>query len=668
MTVQPEPDASSGIQAAAGSPEAARGQNAFASTAAAAVVGLVLLSALFGVWAWQYGGWFGTALYPGVAVLAAGLALLALFAPARIRVRGWAAVALAAFLALGAWAGLSALWSPAPDVAIQDAQRILAYATAFAVGLWTCALLSPRIHLALVPLAAAGLFAGLITLWLILTGDDLRQLLDRGTLQYPLGYRNANAAFFLIASLPAVGLAASRALDWRLRGLALATATLCLQLGALGQSRGSILGVGAVLVVFVVAHRDRARAVGWLALAVVPALVVVPALTDLYSVIDQRDDAATLGALRDAGRMVTLGFVLSLALGLAAAFAERRRPISDETLRRANRVVAVAAAVVAVTGLAGFAAVTGDPIGWVGDRADEFLTQGSPEGTQGSSRFQLNAGTERDDLWRVALDDARDSPVLGEGAGSFYYSYLESRSAEGVASARDAHSVEMETLGELGIPGLVLLLLGFVAAIAGAVRAARTGAAAAALSGFALVAFTYWFVHASLDWFFPFPALTASVFALLGSACAPALLEARPFRRGPLRWSAVAFATALAVSVVPPYLSERYVDAAYEGWQSDRAQAFRDLDRAEAANPLAEEPMLARGAIARAAGDREAAIEAFEEAARKRPEEWASHYFLAQLFARSDPGRARQEYRTALEQNPLGPRLQDFGERFEGGR
>ena len=65
-------------------------------------------------------------------------------------------VALAAPIALGGWAALSAVWSPAPDLAIADGQRILAYAVAFALGLWLCDLLGDRLHLALVPLAVAG--------------------------------------------------------------------------------------------------------------------------------------------------------------------------------------------------------------------------------------------------------------------------------------------------------------------------------------------------------------------------------------------------------------------------------------------------------------------------------------------------------------------------------
>ncbi len=77
--------------------------------------------------------------------------------------------------------------------------------------------------------------------------------------------------------------------------------------------------------------------------------------------------------------------------------------------------------------------------------------------------------------------------------------------------------------------------------------------------------------------------------------------------------------------------------------------------------------MLARGAIARAAAIGKRRSSAFEEAAEERPEEWVSHYFLAQLFAGSDPARARDEFGSARERKPLGPRIQELRERLERG-
>ena len=81
-------------------------------------------------------------------------------------------------------------------------------------------------------------------------------------------------------------------------------------------------------------------------------------------------------------------------------------------------------------------------------------------------------------------------------------------------------------------------------------------------------------------------------------------------------------------------------------------------------NPLAEEPLLAEGAIARSAHDRDRAIAAFERAAAKRPEEWSTHYFLARLYAGSDPARARRELELVRMQNPLSPRVEELEQRL----
>ncbi len=625
--------------------------------APAAVVTLVLLAGLWAVWAWQYGGWFGTALYPGTVVLAIGVVLLALFAPRRPRLRGWPTVALGGLIGLGFWAALSALWSPSPDVAIEDGQRLLTYAMAFLLGAWLCTLLDTRSHLAMAPFAFAGLFVGVLTVAKMLGADELRELLEHGTLQYPIGYRNANAALFLTAMWPAVGLAATPTAAWWLRGISLGTATLCLELGMLSQSRGSLIGGGVALVVWLLASKDRARAVLWLVLAAAPALIVVPALTDLYSAAESLGRQQTLEDLHAAGRAAALGAGVAAFLGVIAALLSRRFPASESTARRANRAVAVGAVAAAIAAAGAFVIVTGNPVEWLGDRAEEFRSSGTPSEAGASSRFAFNAGTERDDLWRVAIEDAREDPLLGVGAGGFYYSYLRGRGEDGVESARDAHSFELETLGELGVPGMLLLGLGLIGGVGGAVRARGLGRPEAALSACALTAAAYLLAHSSLDWFWPFPGLTAPMLALLGSACAPALAGERERARGRARWLVAAPAVLLALSVVPPYLSERYTDKAFEGWPDDRSLAYEDLDRAAALNPLSEEPLLAEGGIARAAGDEQRSIDAFERAAEKRPEEWAVHYFLADLYRERDPARARRELELAIDRNPLSPRI-----------
>ena len=74
--------------------------------------------------------------------------------------------------------------------------------------------------------------------------------------------------------------------------------------------------------------------------------------------------------------------------------------------------------------------------------------------------------------------------------------------------------------------------------------------------------------------------------------------------------------------------------------------------------------MLAEGAIARANGDRTRAIDAFRRATEVRPEEWASYYNLAELYARSSPRIARRQLAIAKGQNPYDPEVLALEERF----
>jgi len=631
----------------------------------AAWLALILLSGTWAWWAWQKGAYFGTVLLPGLILLCAGAALLIRFAPwrARLSLSRPVIIALGALTALGCWALLSALWSPAPDVAIGDGQRMLVYALAFGLGLGLCNLLGPRIGLALVPLAVAGAVAGLITAVSLATSTSSTDLLESdGTLDFPLGYRNAEAAFFAIALFPALGLASDRGLDWRLRGLSLGIGTLCVQLFLLAQSRASIPAMAVALVVYVLAAPRRARALVWLALAILPAVAIIGPLTALYGAADD-GLRGVVDEMNRAGIVALVATLVACVLGAIAAHADRRLPRGEADPRAANRRIAIGLAALGVIAVVGFIAAVGDPVHWLGDRADEFRSAGTPDLSENSSRFTFNAGSDRYDAWRVALDDAGDDPVFGDGGGGYLYSYLQKREARN-QNIHDAHSVELEVLAELGAVGLALFVLAIGAAVTGVLRSRRLGPSAAALSGIALASGAYWLVHASVDWFWPYPAITAPVLALLGSACAPAVRAAG--RRSTRAWRgwAIAALALLALSAVPFWLSERYVNNAYASWRTDLAAAYDDLDQARRLNPMGDTPILAEAAIARAAGDRARALDALHEAADKRPEEWATHYLLAELQADTNRAVARDEILIALELNPIEEKVRTLARRL----
>ena len=177
-------------------------------TAIAAILALAILGGTFAWWALEDGAYFGDVMYPGLALLAAGLIVLMATAPwrASLAMSGPARLALFSLVGLGIWSLASALWSPTPDIAVEDAQRIVGYALSFALGIWGCTLLGRRMELSVLPVVGAAGFVGRSgTLAAIaLTDRPLPFLEEDGTLQYPLGYRNANAAFFLMALWPAL--------------------------------------------------------------------------------------------------------------------------------------------------------------------------------------------------------------------------------------------------------------------------------------------------------------------------------------------------------------------------------------------------------------------------------------------------------------------------------
>ena len=486
---------------------------------------VLVLAATWAWWAWQQGAYFGTVLYPGIVVLCAVGALVVMLVPWPLRLRASppAALALFALAGLGLWSIASALWSPSPETAVADGQRILTYAIAFGAGMWAAAMLGRHARLTMVPLAFAAAFAATAVIVGMLTTGTPKELLEvDGTLDYPLGYRNATAAFFLIAVWPALGVAADRDMDWRLRGPALAAASSCIGIALLSQSRGAIPAVALAVVVYALASKQRSRALLWLVLAALPALFVLPAATDLYRAVNDTRAAEALPELRAAGRALLGCAALAMLIGFAGAWIDSRRALPAPAMRRIDRGVGIGVVIAIAGGLAAFTVAVGDPVDWIGDRAEEFRSAGSPNLDRASGRFTLNAGSNRYDLWRVALDSVRDEPALGEGGGGFQYEYTRERESEG-QDARDAHNVGLEVVSELGVPGLTMLLLALGGAALGAARSRGVGPSAAALTAVALAAGAYWLAHSSVDWFWTYPALTAPVFALLGAACAPAM-------------------------------------------------------------------------------------------------------------------------------------------------
>jgi O-antigen ligase len=129
---------------------------------------------------------------------------------------------------------------------------------------------------------------------------------------------------------------------------------------------------------------------------------------------------------------------------------------------------------------------------------------------QGPERFRT-LETNRWRYWRVAFDTFAEEPLQGSGIHGFAADWLERRDIdEGV---QDAHSLYVETLTELGLPGLLFLALFLGGAGLALWRSGEPGWAAAS---------AVWAIHAGVDWDWEMPSLTLFFIALAAAATATA--------------------------------------------------------------------------------------------------------------------------------------------------
>lgn len=624
------------------------------------LAGGILGVVLTGLWVWwglENGAFFESVAYPGAILLLLTLAMLLISAPLRLAPKGPHTIALGAILGLFAWTLLSLLWTPARDIALEDAGRLLIYAASFLAGLILANLLGRRPILAVIPYCLAGAIIAAVTTIALLGVDASQDLLDEsGTLDYPFGYRNANAAFFIGIALATLGVAAPRigkrpATAAAAGAVAAGLAALCLELAILSQSRGSApaLAVGALVLLAV--SRDRLRLLALVLCVAGPVALATPTLLEPFSVAEDGIGAgAELRTAAQASLFAAAGAALA-ALAVLALF--DRLAAGTQLGRRARSSLAAATAVLALGAGIGFVVAVGNPVSWVSDQVSSRLSESS---SSSGTRFLYSGGRNRTDFWRVTLDSAEQSPVIGDGSGSFRQRYaLERRSNE---LPLDAHSLSLETLAELGAVGLALLLLFPVAAIVAIRRSGRLGPETAALGAAALATGAYYAAHASIDWLWSFPGLTAPVIALAGIASAPAARSMSPLPPAVSRAMAGTL-TLFSLAIAPLFLSARYTVAAQAQAAGDPAGARDKLELAARLNPFADHPYLLAADIARREGKTAVALAALAKARERDSQEWVTYALTAQTLLEEDPRRARAAIRQA---RLLNPREEDLNE------
>ena len=526
---------------------------------------------------------------------------------------------LAGLGSLTVWTGLSWLWSESPPQAILELERTTLYLAGVSAFLFVARRRS-----------FASTLGGLLAVDVVLCGHALATRLVPdlvGQPSSPFGFRltgvflypNALGVVAVIGLLLALGFVVDSSNVASRACAAAATVPLALAL-YFSNSRGAwvSLAVGLAAGFGFVARRKHAAA-AFAPLAAVAALAIWLASRSRPLTLWSDPLAAT----HDGHRLAFAAFALAVA---AASVAARRTPRTAVVAL----VAALAAIAIAPSSPTRLALAPGSP----------------PPGTTPAGRFFSTTTNSRTEYWRVAVDDFLRHPIAGSGAGTFVREWYEHRRIR--VDVRDAHSLYLETLAELGVAGLALLL--FVLAIP--VVAVWRLRGRPFLAG-ALAAYVAFAAHAAVDWDWELPAVTFA-----GLFCGASLVVAARGEGESLaldrRWWSPLLAPVLALLAFSfvGLVGNRAVAAAHAAavkgdWQTAGAEAQQASEWA----PWSAEALELKADAATARNDLVSSRTLLLRAVRKDPDDF-------ELWSRLAGVTAGNERRHALDQaarlNPLG--------------
>jgi hypothetical protein len=602
-----------------------------AQRASAVVLGGVVTALAF-----ANGGYFPTSW--GWATLAlAWLAALALLASPSWSRMEW--VMGSALVLFAIWSAMSAMWSVPTDVT-PSVERLLVVV----VGYLACiSLLRTNRVEAFVTSLVVGVSVvcsyALVTRLFPGGGTAGSDRIAAYRLTRPIGYWNALGIFAAIGLILALALTESSKRLNRVVG-AVAVPILALTM-YFTFSRGAALALVVGIAVAALMHPSPQQLVisGLLPSVLAVGLVIVAsrsvALTTAGSPVSR--------IAHDGHRLALFALCVCVVTGVAGYFL---RPI-DVPPRSDRRVRVMVLTIIVVLAVVGLVAGGGP-----GGIKDKFAAP--PPATHGelNKRLFSFSGSYRAPLWHVAWREFKSHPALGGGSGSYETFYLQHRTR--ADKVKNAHSLYLETLAELGPLGVALLLLALATPVYAAVEARRVRLVPG-LAG-AYVAFL---IHMSLDWDWQTTAV-----ALAGLLCGAAILVASrmddgvremspSIRRALLAGTVTVVVVAFVGLVSNMSLSQAATNARKGNWNA----AAHEASRAHTWAPWSSEPYRLLGESQLGQGDTKAAVGSFDKGIAKSPDDWNLWFDLA----RATTGRLQQQaIAHARRLNPLSPEIAEL--------
>ncbi len=564
-------------------------------------------------------------------------------------------VVLAALAGLLLWTLASIAWAPSAGDPVREAERLLLYVSAVLA----------------VPLIVRrggqeALLGGLLAGITAVAGYGLATRLfpDRlggvdaiagYRLAEPLGYWNALGIFSAFGVLLALGLACRAGSRLGRASAAAATVPLALAL-YFTFSRGGWIALGIGLVAFIALDPRRLQLITWATTAALAPAVAIAFASRYDSLTTQGPELDA--AARDGGRLVLIAIALAAASVLISVMigVAERRVVPSRTIVRAYAGGLLSILVVA--SLMTFARY-GAP--WtIAERGWAAFAAPPPAGGGDlNQRLFSFSGSGRVEQWAVALDAWHSEPLVGVGAGGFERYWLQNREVAG--KIRDAHSLYLEQLAEIGPLGLVLLILALGVPVYAAFKARRHPLVPAAFG-----AYVAYLVHAGVDWDWEMPAVTLTAL-FIGASIVVAARKPEdeekttsPRLRYSLLGGTLLLITVAFVGLVGSMALAQSADVARA---ADWEESERKARRAATWAPWSPEPWQRIGESQLARGELGNARASFRKAIAKDEGDWSLWLDLA----RASEGRAQLDaLAQATRLNPLSPEVaqlrQELGE------
>jgi O-Antigen ligase len=562
----------------------------------------VVLGVAAAVFALSYanGGFFPTTRsYAGIAawwLLGVGAAIGV--ASAWAAIDRLALIALGLFAAFAVWVLISIGWASDAERAFAQFNQVALYVAVFAIAIVLARLLPARVlvggvALALSAIAAVALVSRFFpSTWGPSPGAQFLQPL-KYRLSFPLGYWNGLGIEVALAYPLLLSLMTSR----RSR-LASALAALPLPLLAavmyLTSSRGAFAAAAVGVVAFLALTPKRWPALAAVVVAGVSGAVTVAVLVPKKQLVNGHMRTA-LGVQQGHHAALWIGITCVVTALVWAGLAElgTRLPTPSGRVGRVTAIVLVvlAVAVVAVSHpIAKFDSFKSNP------------TIANTHGTATTDHLLSSSGSGRWQFWSAAVSEFRAHPLNGGGAGSWQAWWLQHNSLK--AASEFAHSLYLESLGELGVIGLLLITAAVLTAVVGAVRSAlalvSSEVAAAAACGLTF------FVAATYDWVWQLAGVGMVGVGMLGVALG-ALPATRATAWGRVGMVRPAIAVLAVAAIIPQFVvlaSGSHLrngqDAFFAG---DAMSARSEFLAAKAIEPWAATPYLWLGLTAEGEGN-----------------------------------------------------------------